>query len=171
MQIIKKACLEDKYGYFSDSWSHMDEGYPEALDNAENNGSQIRSIWKQAPVQFETCDDMTKWKTEHDFSEKEVIEVFNYALDHHASLINAKSKPIPNEYQPEVQEVLKKLGYRFELRSLTHPKVAPSGSSITIMSEWKNSGVAPSYYPYRVAYRFVDSSGNVEKQEGLQEKC
>ncbi|WP_258132669.1 hypothetical protein [Aliivibrio sifiae] len=84
-------------GYFSDSWSHMDEGYPEALDNAENNGSQIRSIWKQAPVQFETCDDMTKWKTEHDFSKKEVIEVFNYALDHHALLIDAKSKPIPNQ--------------------------------------------------------------------------
>jgi len=61
--------------------------------------------------------------------------------------------------------VLKKLGYRFELNSLTHPKVASSGSSIAINSEWKNSGVAPSYYPYRVAYRFVDASGVVDKQQ------
>ncbi len=158
-------CLGDKHGYFSDSWSHMEEGYPQALDNAENNGSQVRNVWKQAPVQFETCDDMTKWKTEHSFSEKDVTEVFNYALDHHASLINAKSKPIPDEFQPAVQEVLKKLGYRFELLSLTHQKEVIAGNLITINSEWKNSGVAPSYYPYRVAYRFVDSSGNVEKQQ------
>lgn len=155
-------CLGDKYGYLSDSWSHMDEGYPEALDNAENNGSQIRSIWKQAPVQFETCNDMTLWKTEHNFTEKDVTEVFDYALDHHASLINAKSKPIPDEFQPAVQDVLKKLGYRFELTSLTHSKEVNSSSTMTITSEWKNSGVAPSYYPYRVAYRFVDASGKVE---------
>ncbi|OCH07205.1 DUF4832 domain-containing protein [Aliivibrio fischeri] len=160
-------CLGDKYGYFSNSWSHMDEGYPEALANAEQHGSpDIKSIWKQAPVQFETCDDMTVWKTHHSYTINDVTEVFNYALDHHASLINAKSKPIPDEFQPAVQEVLKKLGYRFELISLTHSKEVLASSSMSITSEWKNSGVAPSYYPYRLAYRFVDASGNVEaKQE------
>ncbi|MFA1561354.1 DUF4832 domain-containing protein [Aliivibrio fischeri] len=160
-------CLGDKYGYFSNSWSHMDEGYPEALANAEQHGSpNIKSIWKQAPVQFETCDDMTVWKTHHSYTIDDVTEVFNYALDHHASLINAKSKPIPDEFQPAVQEVLKKLGYRFELISLTHSKEVLASSSMSITSEWKNSGVAPSYYPYRLAYRFVDASGNVEaKQE------
>ncbi|MUL08888.1 DUF4832 domain-containing protein [Aliivibrio fischeri] len=160
-------CLGDKYGYVSNSWSHMDEGYPEALANAEQHGSpNIKSIWKQAPVQFETCDDMTVWKTHHSYTINDVTEVFNYALDHHASLINAKSKPIPDEFQPAVQEVLKKLGYRFELISLTHSKEVLASSSMSITSEWKNSGVAPSYYPYRLAYRFVDASGNVEaKQE------
>ncbi len=153
-------CLGDKEGYYGSGWNHMEDGYPHALDNASAN-----SIWQHAPVQFETCDDMTKWKTEHSFSEKDVTEVFNYALDHHASLINAKSKPIPDEFQPAVQEVLKKLGYRFELLSLTHQKEVIAGNLITVNSEWKNSGVAPSYYPYRVAYRFVDSSGNVEKQQ------
>ncbi|WP_254105436.1 DUF4832 domain-containing protein [Aliivibrio fischeri] len=145
----------------------MDEGYPEALANAEQHGSpDIKSIWKQAPVQFETCDDMTVWKTHHSYTINDVTEVFNYALDHHASLINAKSKPIPDEFQPAVQEVLKKLGYRFELISLTHSKEVLASSSMSITSEWKNSGVAPSYYPYRLAYRFVDASGNVEaKQE------
>lgn len=153
-------CLGDKEGYYGSGWNHMEDGYPHALDNANASG-----VWKQAPVQFETCDDMTVWKEAHSFTNNDVTEVFDYALDHHASLINAKSKPIPDEFQPAVQEVLKKLGYRFELNSLTHPKVASSGSSIAIDSEWKNSGVAPSYYPYRVAYRFVDASGVVDKQQ------
>ena len=159
-------CLGDKKGFYGPGESHMGEGYPAALDNAKNNGSPgIRSIWENAPVQFETCDDMTVWKEAHSFTIKDVTEVFDYALNHHASLINAKSKPIPDEFQPAVQEVLKKLGYRFELLSLTHQKEVAAGNLITINSEWKNSGVAPSYYPYRVAYRFVDPSGNVEKQQ------
>ncbi|GLR74156.1 DUF4832 domain-containing protein [Aliivibrio sifiae] len=153
-------CLGDKEGYYGPGWNHMEDAYPHALDNANASGA-----WKQAPVQFETCNDMTLWKTAHNFTEKDVTEVFDYALDHHASLINAKSKPIPDEFQPAVKEVLKKLGYRFELLSLTHQKEVIAGNLITINSEWKNSGVAPSYYPYRVAYRFVDSSGNVEKQQ------
>lgn len=135
----------------------MEDGYPHALDNAN-----AHDAWKQAPVQFETCNDMTLWKTDHHFTEKDVTEVFDYALNHHASLINAKSKPIPDEFQPAVQDVLKKLGYRFELTSLTHSKEVNSSSTMTITSEWKNSGVAPSYYPYRLAYRFVDASGKVE---------
>ncbi|WP_394135599.1 DUF4832 domain-containing protein [Aliivibrio fischeri] len=156
-------CLGDKYGYFSNSWSHMDEGYPEALANAEQHGApDIKSIWKQAPVQFETCDDMTVWKTHHSYTIDDVTEVFNYALDHHASLINAKSKPIPDEFQPAVQEVLKKLGYRFELVSLTHPKEASSNDYIQIESSWRNTGVAPSYYAYTLTYRFINKEKNSE---------
>ncbi|MEJ6061697.1 DUF4832 domain-containing protein [Aliivibrio salmonicida] len=143
----------------------MDEGYPEALDNAERNGSQVRGIWKRAPVQFETCDDMTVWQTQHSYTSTDVTDVFDYALDHHASLINAKSHAIPDEYQPAVQEALKKLGYRFELNSFTHPKEARVGDVIQIHAEWKNTGVAPSYYPYQLAYRFVDSSGTLERQQ------
>lgn len=150
-------CLGDKEGYYGPGWNHMEDGYPHALDNAN-----AHDAWKQAPVQFETCNDMTLWKTDHHFTEKDVTEVFDYALNHHASLINAKSKPIPDEFQPAVQDVLKKLGYRFELTSLTHSKEVNSSSTMTITSEWKNSGVAPSYYPYRLAYRFVDASGKVE---------
>lgn len=153
-------CLGDKEGYYGSGWDHMEDGYPHALDNA--NASDV---WKHAPVQFETCDDMGLWKEKHSFTINDVTEVFDYALDHHASLINAKSKPIPDEFQPAVQDVLKKLGYRFELTSLTHSKEVNSSSSMTISSEWKNSGVAPSYYPYRLAYRFVDVSGKVERQQ------
>lgn len=153
-------CLGDKEGYYGSGWDHMEDGYPHALDNA--NASDV---WKHAPVQFETCDDMGLWKEKHSFTINDVTEVFDYALDHHASLINAKSKPIPDEFQPAVQDVLKKLGYRFELTSLTHSKEVNSSSSMTISSEWKNSGVAPSYYPYRLAYHFVDVSGKVERQQ------
>jgi hypothetical protein len=153
-------CLGDKEGYYGPGWNHMVDGYPHALDNAN-----AHDAWKQAPVQFETCNDMTLWKTEHNFTEKDVTEVFDYALDHHASLINAKSKPIPDEFQPAVQEALKKLGYRFELTSLTHSKESAPGSTMTISSKWINAGVAPSYYPYRLAYRFVDVSGKVERTQ------
>ena len=164
-------CLGD-YDPTKTEWTHMDNAYPEALKKAEDDDPSIASSWKLAPTQFEICHDMEYWQREESSSDggygyniDNVRYIFNYALDHHASLINAKSKPIPDEFQPTVQEVLKKLGYRFELTSLTHPKESSLGGSITISSKWKNTGVAPSYYPYRVAYRFVDVSGKVENTQ------
>ena len=164
-------CLGD-YDPTKTKWTHMDNAYPEALKKAEDDDPNIALSWEHAPTQFEICHDMEYWQRDvnsvdggYGYSIENVSYIVDFALDHHASLINAKSKPIPDEFQPAVQEVLKKLGYRFELNSLTHPKVASSGSRIAINSEWKNSGVAPSYYPYRVAYRFVDASGVVDKQQ------
>ncbi|MUK25077.1 DUF4832 domain-containing protein [Aliivibrio fischeri] len=161
-------CLGD-YDSTKTKWTHMDDAYPSALLKAKEDDPNVDSSWKRAPTQFEICHDMEYWQRNENsdgrgygYDIENVRYIFNYALDHHASLINAKSHAIPDEFQPAVQEVLKKLGYRFELISLTYSKEVLASSSMSITSEWKNSGVAPSYYPYRLAYRFVDASGNVE---------
>ncbi|RYU65783.1 hypothetical protein ERW51_15075 [Aliivibrio finisterrensis] len=107
-------CLGD-YDPTKTKWTHMDNAYPGALTKARDDDPKIDSSWQRAPTQFEICHDMEYWQREKSSSDggygyyiDNVRYIFNYALDHHASLINAKSKPIPDEFQPAVQEVLKK---------------------------------------------------------------
>jgi hypothetical protein len=54
---------------------------------------------------------------------------------------------------------MKRLGYRFVLRSLTHPlKIAPGGR-LNIQTEWENLGVAPAYRGYQVAFELRPVGG------------
>jgi hypothetical protein len=92
-------CLGDMGG-FSKTWNHMENFYPQALKAAN-----AEEAWRKAPVAFETCWDMRKWK-----QEGWVIRfIYDYALRFHASYINNKSAPIPEGTRPEVERMLRRL--------------------------------------------------------------
>jgi hypothetical protein len=46
------------------------------------------------------------------------------------------------------------------LKELRHPKQAIPGENLELVMKWQNTGSAPCYRPYRLAYRFTDSDGN-----------
>ncbi|WP_081313108.1 DUF4832 domain-containing protein [Photobacterium damselae] len=157
----------DCLGDWKIGWNHMIDGYPATIEHAKGNGNYPNSVpdhyfdsrWKQKPVDFEICNTMNQWaRNSLLYSQAKVRETFNYALQMHASLINAKSKEIPERYRQIVQDTLKKLGYRFELVQLTMPKTAHAGENITLTSLWKNSGVAPSYNNYPIQWRLRSST-------------
>jgi hypothetical protein len=138
-------CLGDMGG-FSKTWNHMDNFY---LQQIEKTGAQ--EAWKKAPVAFESCWDMRKWKSEG----WNIQAIFDYALRCHASYMNNKSAPLPDGTRKDVERFLKKLGYRLVLRSLEHPPAVATGKSCAIQMEWENVGVAPPYRDYRVSFRFT----------------
>ena len=63
-------------GGFSQTWNHMDNLY---LQQISRTGAG--DAWKQAPVAFESCWDMRKWKE----SGWDIRHIFDYALQCHAS--------------------------------------------------------------------------------------
>ena len=144
-------CLGDMGG-FSKSWYHMRDAYPRLVQDAG-----IDEAWKTAPVAWETCWDMRHWVKE-DWSLRYIL---NYALALHGSYINNKSAPLPpNEAtRPEIERFLRRLGYRFVLAEMKHPKQAAVGTKLTIDTKWRNVGSAPCYRPYRVAYKLSNGQG------------
>jgi len=144
-------CLGDMGG-FSKNWCHMRMAYPEMIPNA-----QATNAWKTAPVAWETCWDMRKW-VEEGWS---LRFIFNYALALHGSYINNKSAPLPagDQVRQETERFLQRLGYRLVLRQLQHAKSVQPGGKLELRMKWQNTGSAPCYRPYKLAYRLSNSAG------------
>jgi len=142
-------CLGD-LGGFSRTWCHMKKGYPGWIAEAG-----IQDVWKSAPVAWETCWDMRKWVSEG----WSLRYIFNYALACHASVINNKSAPLPEreDVRPEIERFLRRLGYRLVLKELKHP--AKARQELVLSMRWQNTGSAPCYRPYRLAYRLSNDAG------------
>ena len=136
-------CLGDMGG-FSKTWNHMDNYYRQALTNAG-----AMDVWKTAPVAFETCWDMRKWKE----AGWDIRHIFDYGLQCHASYLNNKSAPIPEGTRGEIEHFLRRLGYRLVLRSLDHAPSAKPGHDLNLATTWENAGVAPPYRDYPLAVR------------------
>ncbi len=136
-------CLGDMGG-FSKTWNHMDNFYRQQI---EKTGAG--EAWKVAPVAFESCWDMRKWKEEG----WNIRYIFDYALNLHASYLNNKSAAIPEGTRGEIERFLKKIGYRLVLRELEHDAALSAGSSMKLSMTWENVGVAPPYQDHFLAFR------------------
>jgi hypothetical protein len=139
-------CMGDMRG-FSKTWSHMENMYPQQIKR-----TGAADVWKAAPVAFESCWDMRKWKQEN----WDIHYIFDYALDYHVSYHNNKSASIPEGTRHEVERFLRKMGYRLVPRQIEHSKVATPGSSLPVSMIWENVGVAPPYRDYLLALRLAD---------------
>ncbi|PIU91997.1 MAG: hypothetical protein CO096_10080 [Armatimonadetes bacterium CG_4_9_14_3_um_filter_66_14] len=142
-------CLGDMGG-FSKTWNHMEHFYRQALDR-----TGAKAAWKTAPVAFESCWDMRKWREEG----WDIRAIFDYALDLHCSYLNNKSAPIPEGTRPEIERFLRRIGYRLVVRSAEFPAVLTPGQPYLGRMVWENLGVAPPYRDYSVALRFVGQEG------------
>ena len=147
-------CFGD-YGYFSPDWNHMEHAYAPVLEEPA-----IADAWKRGPVQMEVCGYIHEWY-ERGFDLDRILEK---GLEWHVSVLNAKSKPVPAAWRPRFNEFLKKIGYRFVLRELTHPAGIKRGESLIIQSRWHNAGVAPIYHAWPLAYRLRSETDHVVAQ-------
>jgi len=141
-------CLGDMGG-FSPTWNHM-KYYPEQLERCN-----ALEAWKRGPVAFESCWDMRRWAAE----EWDIDFIFNWALQVHVSYMNNKSAPLPEGVRDKVENFIRKMGYRFVLRSLEHPAQVAPGGGFPVQMTWENVGVAPCYADYAVALALADESG------------
>lgn len=125
---------------------------------------QVQRRPKRAPVSLEICSYMQDWKNTFHYTRAEVQGIFDWAVKQHASTINLKSRAIPSDYRPIVDDALTKLGYRFRPASLSHESVWDSGQTLTLNSTRYNEGIAPIYLPYMLAFRVVDNANKVVAQ-------
>ena len=151
-------CLGDM-GFWGSDWNHMEDFYQQALDAANANNA-----WAHAPVAFESCGVMQDW-----FDKGYDVEfIFSEALRWHCSVFNNKSSAVPPEWWDETNEFLKKMGYRFILRSIKFPADIEIGDIIKIETEWENVGVAPIYRQYLLAFKLQNVMGGEPVMMKLQ---
>ena len=143
-------CLGDMGGFRPD-FAHMLDVYPEDIINFG-----VRDAWKKAPVSFEACWVMQKWKNEG----WDTDYIIDQSLKWHISSFNAKSSPVPPALQPAVDRWLKKMGYRFVLRKLTVPAQLHANQKLSFTTWWENKGVAPCYKDFRLAIRLKGPAGS-----------
>lgn len=66
----------------------------------------------------------------------------------------------PNQsFAQRSAELVRRMGYEFELVELTHPAQIQRGRAAKLALSGKNTGVAPFYYPWAVEWALVDAAG------------
>jgi hypothetical protein len=136
-------------------WTHMYDFYPREIINCN-----VQDNWKKSPVSFEICGTFLSWRDEQKYGRNEVKYIFDQSLKWHMSSFNAKSSPIPPEWNDLVDDWLRKMGYRFALRRFTYPDEIRQNGKLSFTSWWENQGVAPCYKDYTLAIRM--RNGNRE---------
>jgi hypothetical protein len=153
-------CIGD-LGFWADDkdkpgWTHMYDYYPQGIINFG-----MKDAWKKAPVSLEVCGTIKSWKGEKgscEYCQGYTIDDVNYIIDEtlkwHISSFNAKSSGVPDEWRPLIDRWLRKMGYRFVLRSFSYPEFVVRGEGLSFKSWWDNRGVAPIYKKFPLAVRF-----------------
>jgi hypothetical protein len=136
-------------------WSHMYDFYPREIINCD-----MQDDWKRSPLSFEICGTFLSWRDEQKYNREQVKYIFDQSLKWHMSSFNAKSSPVPPEWQDLVDDWLRKMGYRFALRRFTYPETVRQNGKLPFTTWWENKGVAPCYKDFTLAVRL--KSGNRE---------
>ncbi len=161
----RQDCLGD-LGFWADEqngWTHMYDYYPRAIVN-----DGMSDAWKTAPVTFEICGTCGYWKKNEGYTKKDVQYIIDQSLKWHISSFNAKSAPVPEEWEPLMDEWLKKMGYRFVLRRLAYPDTVRVNGKLPFETWWENKGVAPIYRYYTLAVRLKKGSEEIPSSDLCQ---
>jgi hypothetical protein len=147
-------CFGD-YGYFAPDWNHMVHAYSPVLEDPA-----VAEAWKQAPVQMEVCGVMQDWYDK----QFDIDLILQKGLEWHVSVLNGKSSPVPAAWRSRIDQFLKRVGYRFVLRELSHSPEVRAGGAVMLSSLWDNIGVAPMYHARPLAYRLRSADDRVVAQ-------
>lgn len=147
------------WGFWGSAWNHMVDLYPRMIANATAADPTFPELYRQAPIQLEICGTIPQWLGfgwSPDPPNGEVYLTFQWALEQHASVLNAKWTEIPIEYVPAIDDLLKENGYRLVIDRLSHAETVHAGESVTFATSWSNVGVAPPYNPRALTYRLAN---------------
>ncbi len=135
---------EDK----TEGWSHMLDYYPLQIIR-----TGMADAWKKAPVSLEVCWVMQHWK-DVGWDADYIIE---QSLKWHISSFNAKSSPVPAEWESKVNAWINRMGYRLSLRRIGYPATVRRNQRFAVESWWENTGVAPCYRKYPLVIRLTNA--------------
>jgi len=137
-------------------WTHMYDFYPQSIIQYGP-----REAWKKSPISLEICGTFLGWRDQQHYGMQEVKYIFDQCLKWHISSFNAKSSPVPAEWEPLVKDWLNKMGYRFVLRRFSYPQTIKASEKLTFESWWENQGVAPCYKQFALAIRLRNETESI----------
>jgi len=148
-------CIGD-LGFWAEDqngWTHMYDFYPQEIIRCG-----VQDDWKQSPISFEICGTFLRWRDQEGYDRDDVKYIFDQTLKWHMSSFNAKSSPVPEEWEDLVEEWLKGMGYRFVLRRFSYPRQVRADGQLAFQSWWENKGVAPCYKDFTLALRVISDN-------------
>jgi hypothetical protein len=148
-------CIGD-LGFWAEDqngWTHMYDFYPQEIINC-----RLEDDWKRSPLSFEICGTFLRWRDQEGYDREDVKYIINETLKWHISSFNAKSSPVPEEWEDLVEEWLKRMGYRFVLRRFSYPRQVNLNDGLPFKSWWENKGVAPCYKDFTLAVRLISDN-------------
>ncbi|MBR4060374.1 MAG: DUF4832 domain-containing protein [Lachnospiraceae bacterium] len=125
---------------------HMNDSYTE-------KEKQVSEIWKKAPVSFEAYWWLGEWQRQG----WDLDRIIEKLLSWHVSTFNAKSLPIPNDWQDKIQYWNSKMGYHFALDYFKYPTNASATDVLEFELGIDNCGVAPIYNEIPVKIRLTNT--------------
>lgn len=113
--------------------------------------------WQVAPVVFEWFGDYSyiqsqKWS---------FPSAVKFMLENHVTMINDNIGAFPEDAAPMLDDLARRAGYRFALRSISHPPSVGRGKSLPISMNWENVGVGRLYRHFDLQIRLEDPRGKV----------
>ncbi len=131
-------CLGDMGGFHGKEWSHMQDYYPMNIENFD-----MHDAWEKGPVLFEACWHMNDWY----LSGWDIDYIIQESLKWHISSYNSKQTTVPLEWRDAVEQWVKRMGYRLELR---RAQAGVEDGKLHVKLLWCNTGVAPCYEAYPI---------------------
>lgn len=80
----------------------------------------------------------------------------------------ALEKPWNDTYRKRCEELVRKLGYEFQITEVTHPADVNSKQPARLSLKGTNLGVAPFYYPWAVEWALLDVSGKLVSHQSTE---
>jgi hypothetical protein len=68
------------------------------------------------------------------------------------------------QFTERANDLVRHMGYEFKLNVVRHAAEVPTGKELQLSLEGENQGVAPFYYPWKVALGMLDDKGNLVGQ-------
>lgn len=73
----------------------------------------------------------------------------------------ALAKPKDETFQLRCEELIRKMGYEFQIVEATHSGTVRAGQTVNVSLKGRNIGVAPFYYPWLVQWAIIDGAGTI----------
>jgi len=113
------------------------------------------SAWRRAPVVFEGYGNWDYLKSRG----WPFADSVQFMLDNHVTYINDNIGRVPDEDMPLLAGLVKRAGYRYVLREVSHERAAPRGAELIVSMKWSNVGVSRIYRDYPLELSLVGRDG------------
>lgn len=156
-----KSSTNEWLEWIKNGWNQIDQFSDGSIDNGQlQAASAMPDFWKYAYSGGEFANgDAPSFLTE-----STIMETLRQARESHTSWLGPCT-PLGNDYdreiQPNIDALLKTMGYRLVLEAVTHSNSVLAGKSLNVTMVWNNKGVAPFYYNWPLELSLLDSKGEV----------
>ncbi len=152
------ASLKGRSAWRGDCWGNGDGpgvGWNHHRDSYWPMARMLPDGWKTGTVALEPCGVFGGFPT----PPKNVVDD---AIAWHATFIQNKSHYIPANWLPEIERLMKIIGFRLVLRDIDYNKTPAQGAGIPVSMKWENLGIAPPYRDHRIALRLRNTDGKIQ---------